>query len=71
MRGNRERKRENMKKMDVSRRQFIKSSTVLAAGAMVAPYVITSHAAPVADLKLRVGLVGCGGRGQGGPDRSL
>ena len=54
-----------MKKMDVSRRQFIKSSSVLAAGAMVAPYVITSHAAPVTDLKIRVGLVGCGGRGQG------
>ncbi len=54
-----------MKKMEVSRRQFIKSSSVLAAGAMVAPYVITSHAAPVADLKVRIGLVGCGGRGQG------
>lgn len=54
-----------MKKMDVSRRQFIKSSSVLAAGAMVAPYVITSHAAPVTDLKVRIGLVGCGGRGQG------
>ena len=54
-----------MKKMDVSRRQFIKSSSVLAAGAMVAPYVVTSHAAPVSDLKVRIGLVGCGGRGQG------
>lgn len=54
-----------MKKMDVSRRQFIKSSTVLAAGAMAAPYIITSHAAAVTDLKIRIGLVGCGGRGQG------
>ena len=54
-----------MNKMNVSRRQFIKSSSALAAGAMVAPYVITSHAAPVSELKIRIGLVGCGGRGIG------
>jgi len=57
--------------MDVSRRQFIKSSTVLAAGAMAAPYIITGHAAPVADLKLRIGLVGCGGRGTGATHDAL
>ena len=48
---------------DVSRRHFIKSSSLLAAGAVVAPYVITTHAA--ADDPIRVGLIGCGGRGSG------
>jgi predicted dehydrogenase len=50
-------------KADVSRRHFIKSSSLVVAGAAVAPYVITSHAAP--DDPIKIGLVGCGGRGSG------
>ena len=48
----------------VSRRQFIKTSS-LAAGvvAATAPFVLTSHAAP--DDPIRVGIIGCGGRGGG------
>lgn len=48
---------------DVSRRQFIKTSSLLAAGTAVAPYAITSHAAP--DDPIRVALIGCGSRGMG------
>jgi len=49
-------------KMDVSRRRFLKSSSLLAAGAVVAPYLV-GHAA--ADEPIKVGLIGCGGRGKG------
>jgi predicted dehydrogenase len=48
---------------NVTRRHFLKSASLVAAGAAVAPYVITSHAAP--DDPIRVGLIGCGGRGLG------
>jgi predicted dehydrogenase len=51
---------------NVSRRQFIKRSSLVAAGAAAAtqfPYVLTTHAA--ADDPIRVGVVGCGGRGTG------
>ena len=49
-----------------SRRSFIKHSTLAAAGAAVAsnfPFVLTSHAAP--DDPIRIGVIGCGGRGSG------
>ncbi len=48
----------------VSRRQFLQQSSLVAAGAAVAvqaPFVLTSHAA--ADDPIRIGLIGCGGRG--------
>ena len=50
----------------LSRRQFLKHSSLTAAGAAVAaslPFVLTSHAAP--DDPIQVALVGCGGRGGG------
>lgn len=50
----------------VSRRQFLKNSSTVAVGAAVlgqAPFVITAHAA--ADDPIRIGLIGCGGRGTG------
>jgi predicted dehydrogenase len=50
----------------LSRRQFLKHSTVVTAGAAAVahfPFVTTSHAAP--DDPIRIGLVGCGGRGTG------
>ncbi len=52
--------------LSVSRRRFLKDSSLAAAGAAAlaqVPFVITSHAAP--DDPIRIGLVGCGGRGTG------
>src|SRR5512140_519732 len=49
-----------------SRRQFLKDSSLAAAGAAALaqfPFVTTSHAAP--DDPIRIGLIGCGGRGTG------
>lgn len=50
----------------VSRRQFLKHSSLAAAGTAAlaqVPFVLTSHAAP--DDPIRIGLIGCGGRGTG------
>jgi predicted dehydrogenase len=52
--------------VSVSRRQFLKNSSLAAAGAAALsqfPTVITSRAAP--DDPIRIGLIGCGGRGSG------
>lgn len=49
-----------------SRRQFLKQSSLAAAGAAALsqfPFVTTAHAAP--DDPIRIGLIGCGGRGTG------
>jgi len=51
---------------NVSRRQFLKNSSLAAAGVATlsqAPFVITAHAA--SDDPIRIGLIGCGGRGTG------
>jgi len=48
----------------VSRRQFLKHSTLAVSGAVAAsglPFAITAHAAPNDPIK--VGVIGCGGRG--------
>src|ERR1039457_2998233 len=50
----------------VNRRSFIKNTSVVAAGSAILsnfPFVLTSHAAP--DDAIRMGLIGCGGRGTG------
>src|SRR5688572_2291553 len=50
----------------LSRRSFLKNSTLAAAGAATVvqfPFVLTSHAAP--DDPIRIGVIGCGGRGSG------
>src|SRR5260221_989017 len=50
----------------LSRRQFLKHSSLAAAGAAAlsgVPFVVTSHASP--DDPIRIGLIGCGGRGTG------
>jgi predicted dehydrogenase len=49
-----------------SRRQFVKRGSFVAAGAAALsdfPFVLTTHAA--ADDPIRIGLIGCGGRGTG------
>ena len=50
----------------LSRRQFLKHSSLAVAGTAAlaqAPFVLTSQAAP--DGPIRIGLIGCGGRGSG------
>ncbi|MBN2506563.1 MAG: Gfo/Idh/MocA family oxidoreductase [Verrucomicrobia bacterium] len=50
----------------VSRRQFLRHSSLALAGAATAtqlPFVATSHAAP--DSPISIGVIGCGGRGTG------
>ncbi|HWQ93865.1 MAG TPA: Gfo/Idh/MocA family oxidoreductase, partial [Clostridia bacterium] len=47
----------------LTRRQFLQRSTVAAAVAAQFPLVLTGHAAP--DDPIRIGLIGCGGRGTG------
>ncbi len=55
-----------------SRRQFLKTSTVLTASALASPMMfnIKSSAAPTGET-LRVGLIGCGGRGSGAASQAL
>jgi len=53
----------SLSRPDLSRRQFLKGSSLAAAGAAAFPYVHTTHAAP--DDPIRIGLIGCGGRGTG------
>lgn len=48
---------------NLSRRSFLKHSSIAAAGAAAFPFVTTVHAAP--DDPIRVGVIGCGGRGTG------
>jgi predicted dehydrogenase len=49
--------------VNLSRRQFVKSTCLAAAGTLVVPSIVTTHAAP--DDPIRIGLIGCGGRGLG------
>src|SRR5438105_13703515 len=54
--------------LNLSRRRFLRNSSFAVAGAGAAaltelPFVTTSHAAP--DDPIRVGVIGCGGRGTG------
>jgi predicted dehydrogenase len=51
---------------DVTRRQFLRHSSLALAGAAAAtqfPFVVTSQAAP--DDPIKIGVIGCGGRGRG------
>jgi predicted dehydrogenase len=55
-----------------TRRGFLRKSSLLAAGAVAAPYLrLSPRAFAVNDGTLKVGLVGCGGRGTGAADQSL
>ncbi len=49
----------------VNRREFLKKSSAAAAATAIAqfPFLTTAHAAP--DDPIRIGLIGCGGRGTG------
>ena len=55
-----------------SRRDFLKStSTLAAAGAMAATLDITRSAHASVDDTIKVGLIGCGGRGTGAAGQAL
>lgn len=57
---------------ETNRRAFLKRSTALTAAAAVAPYVIVRPRAYAANSDtLKVGLVGCGGRGTGAASQAL
>lgn len=53
----------SLERTPLSRRSFLQHTSLIAAGVAAAPYVITSHAAP--DDPIRIGVIGCGGRGTG------
>jgi predicted dehydrogenase len=53
-------------RMEVTRRRFLKRSSMALAGAAAAVELPWVHAAePPADFEIKIGLVGCGGRGTG------
>lgn len=63
-----------MKKTDarseVARREFVKSTAVLGAGSIAAATMPVWGSAPASD-RLKVGLVGCGGRGTGAANQAI
>jgi myo-inositol 2-dehydrogenase/D-chiro-inositol 1-dehydrogenase len=60
-------------KGDVSRRQFLKRSSLAVAGAAAieAPLVHTAYAAGAGANEIKIGLIGCGGRGTGATANAL
>lgn len=57
---------QNITKPDFSRRDFIKTSSTLAAAAALAPSVFAGN-----DETLKIALIGCGGRGSGAASQAL
>ena len=51
-----------MHESNLTRRTFVKNSSLVTAGAMLAPYVAQGF---TDDKPIRIGVVGCGGRGCG------
>ncbi len=64
-------KRENPSPRDASRRNFLKASSVVAAGTLAGGMSIgrTAHAA--GDDTIKIALIGCGGRGTGAASQAL
>ena len=59
-------KQDNKAKTGFSRRQFLQRSSLALAGAAAAAKVPSVHAAPVGtEIEIKIGLIGCGGRGTG------
>ncbi len=50
---------------DPSRRDFLKTSTLASAGTLLAGFAAAPRIYAASDSTLKVGLVGCGGRGSG------
>ena len=53
-----------------TRREFLKTSGVALAGALASPFILSSGAASPGD-PLKIGLIGCGGRGSGAAQQAL
>jgi len=56
---------ENASTDNLSRRRFLKRSSLLAAGAAAVELPFVRRACAADDLEIKIGLVGCGGRGTG------
>ena len=55
-----------------SRREFIRTSTAVTAGLVAAPFVITGRSAVLSPGDtIKIGLIGCGGRGNGAASDAL
>jgi hypothetical protein len=54
----------------VTRRQFVKASAAAVAGAMLTREMLAPAAYAAGSDTLKVGLIGCGGRGTGAVDQS-
>ncbi|MDB6054334.1 MAG: gfo/Idh/MocA family oxidoreductase [Verrucomicrobiales bacterium] len=54
-----------------SRRDFIKSSSLITGAALAAPYILTSARAAENNEPIKIGLIGCGGRGTGAASQAL
>jgi predicted dehydrogenase len=55
-----------------SRRDFLRKSTVATAATIAAPFVLTGRSASISPGEtIRVGLIGCGGRGSGAAKQAL
>ena len=64
--------RRSQSDVNASRRQFLKTSSVAAlGGAFASPLVLTRSASAAGDNTLKVGLIGCGGRGTGAAAQAL
>jgi len=58
-------------KSNASRREFLQSSAIIAAGAATAQLGVASNAHAAGSDVIKVGLVGCGGRGTGAAEQSI
>jgi len=54
-----------------SRREFLKTSSVIAGGALAGSLAVPRMAHAAGDETIRIGLVGCGGRGTGAADQAM
>src|SRR5215217_6765623 len=55
-----------------SRREFLRASTAVTASLVAAPFVLTGRAAELSPGDaIKVGLIGCGGRGSGAAKQAL
>jgi myo-inositol 2-dehydrogenase / D-chiro-inositol 1-dehydrogenase len=58
--------------LSTSRRDFLRSSTAVTAGLVAAPFIVTGRAAELSPGDtIKVGLIGCGGRGTGAAKQAL
>jgi myo-inositol 2-dehydrogenase / D-chiro-inositol 1-dehydrogenase len=61
-----------LKHSSTSRRDFLKTSgSALAAGLITAPYILSNVSAAEAGSPIKIGLIGCGGRGTGAAQQAL